>query len=106
MSIGEVGSDCACGGIEDPEFECAGSTASTTTGEVMGEVMGDDTWSADIRDASSAFARSSSSCFHSVAALSDSRVAISRSVSSSEAEVTTSGGVLDFRELLTGLGID
>lgn len=102
MSIGEVGSDCACGGIEDPEFQCAGSTTSTTTGEVMG----DDTWSADIRDASSAFARSSSSCFHSVAALSDSRVAISRSVSSSEAEVTTSGGVLDFRELLTGLGID
>jgi hypothetical protein len=103
--MGETGGDCACDDIEDPEFQFAtlsGSTTSTTTGEVMG----DDSWSADIRDSSSAFARSSSSCFHSVAALSDSRVAISRSVSSSEGEVPTSGGVLDVRGLLTGTGID
>jgi len=105
MGMGEVGGDCACDGVEDSELQCATFSCSTTS-TTAGEVMGDDAWSADIRDSSSAFARSSSSCFHSVAALSDSRVAISRSVSSSEEEVTTSGGVLDVHGLWTGSGID
>jgi len=109
INMGEFGSDCAIDGAEDPEPQCA-TLSGTTTSTATGEDVVEEDLTADIRDSSSAFVRSSSSCFRSLAAASDRRIAISRSLSSSEGGVLTNGGFSGGHRLLAGLlkdpGID
>jgi hypothetical protein len=78
MDKGESG-DCA----EDPESQRA-TPSGTTTSTVTGEDTGEEVWNDEIRDSSSAFARSSCSCFRSLAATSDKRIVIPMSFSSSD----------------------